>query len=223
MKRLFIFMCQGRQSRLPDLLTPKQLVSCGGVPLLERTINYLRRVTTSDMLVVGPTHLGFLDICSRYDASLFTQDDPGLCVNVGVENSVRFWAGYDRVHVMLGDVIFSKDALDKTIDDDRDISFTCSSDISPGEGEIFAMSLKPDSMEGQYTTQALRAGYCRHTDTRLYQCGHLRRLLWLHCNSSKFAIKKRDREAPHVVFVDDYTRYIDYPEDLANLDSVPVL
>lgn len=95
----------------------KHLVTVGSEALIERTARMLREHKVHRVLVVGHEEYR----AAIEPSKLFTQDRTGPLLD-GIAATHEFWKT-DRVIFLLGDVLFSKDAMQTILDDESQIMF----------------------------------------------------------------------------------------------------
>jgi hypothetical protein len=165
-----LIMCQGSQSRLPDLDRPKQLLEVAGEPLLVRTHRLVRELCPGAAITtIGRAAL------ERASDVLVTLPDPGNCIVDGIEQTRWCW-GRDRTVVLLGDVAFSRAALAGIFADERQFFFAGTADLSPSGGEVFGFSVR--DRVAAWVQHIVGTCPCREINYSKAQGGHLRRLLW---------------------------------------------
>jgi len=206
-----IILAQGRQERLSHLTMPKCLLPVRGTPLLHRTVELVGDrascyVIASTEVVVGPR-------CPRE-----TLRQPGSCVLDGLAQTTHLW-GTERTIILLGDVFYSDDAMDRIFDDLGGLVFFGTKDLSRTHGEVFALSFSRTASFA--VIKALGEVLCRQEPQPDYQGGHLRNLLWQIQGSYQLGAYGKwtpDKRFYHVI--DDHTTDFDTPEDL---DKIPAL
>jgi hypothetical protein len=164
-------MCQGSQSRLPDLGIPKQMVRVNGEPNIRRTHRLIGELAD----VRSITTVGWPRLARAVD-SLVTIPDPGQCILDGIDQTRFLWSS-GRVVVLLGDVVFSRAALAGIFSDERDLFFAGTSDLSTAGGEVFGFAAS-GLRAREEAVGALVSCPCRSVRYGGSQGGHLRRLLW---------------------------------------------
>lgn len=100
-----ITLCAGEQERWGDNGNPKQLVDVGGEPLLARLVRQCRRAGHEPVIVTHDERLTLSDRTYVPGKRRWT---------VETLLSTRFMWG-DRTVVLLGDVVYTRDALDKIL------------------------------------------------------------------------------------------------------------
>ena len=100
-----IILCAGEQTRWGDPNNPKQLVDVGGEPLLARIVRQCRRAGHEPVIVTHDERL-------LLSEKVYTPGKRRWTIETLL--STRFmWD--DRTVVLLGDVIYTRDALDKIL------------------------------------------------------------------------------------------------------------
>lgn len=182
--RVFI-MAQGIQSRMHKLQTRKQLLEVGGMPLLGRIC---KQVFESGVLVrpetIGcsdtPTIIGWPDmaeVATKYGATLRTMRYPGVCILDGMHATSPWWSDYRNIF-LLGDVVYSNDAMDTILSYEGDVQFFGTPDVGRATGELFGFVMNGREIVNQ-TAELLLIAPCRGVNATKGQGGHLRILLWL--------------------------------------------
>jgi hypothetical protein len=117
--------------------------------------------------------------------------------------------------VLLGDVIYSWACLKACMTPTQhDLSFTCSSDISNGHGELWGLMWKQSARPRMM--KALAAALRKHPPFTEYQPGQMRRWLWeIDISMGKPSPRAGERTWMHGI--DDYTRDIDTPQHVSQL------
>lgn len=230
-------MCQGEQKRLAGLGHPKHLLPLDPdaddpETILDRSIRLVRTLARdghdTEIVVVGPTALE--PITTEHRVALLTLPDPGYCILDGIAATLQACpAGPSRSYVLLGDVVWSHDALSRLLFDGRPLVFAGTSDLSTSKGEIYGMAAFAAENGGELE-QLLATAPCRFADARgvrrrmfpRQQTGHLRRLLW-HAMERKQLKPNSPPTAWHpdlYLPIDDWTDDIDTPADF---DRLPAL
>jgi hypothetical protein len=215
-------MAQGEQRRLRELGFPKQLLLVNREPIIHR----MQRLVT-ELGDIGPEAI---DIIGRVDMTratwgarscLITLPDPGFCVLDGIAQTTFRWKS-DRILILLGDVVFSKAALQAILADKRPVFFAGTSDISASQGEIFAFSFVQKQrgwVEDLLATCPCRVnGAGRRIVYPHRRGGHLRRLLFWAQKSRGLRPPPKQQWCDDLYLpIDDWTNDIDKPADLARL------
>lgn len=146
-----LIMCQGEQRRLAHLGHPKQLLIVDGETILARTLRLCHETALAhDPITFGRVpHIYVVGNDQRLNAVAVTHrafvislEAPGFCVLDGIEATKPAWPVMDdrRIHVLLGDVVWSRESLVSLLADPRPLVFAGTSDVSASTGEIFGMS-----------------------------------------------------------------------------------
>lgn len=243
MTATIFLMCQGEQRRLADLGYPKQLVYIDGEPLLHRTLRQLRNhlcTHDADIYIVARHGPLFHNACVIGDAFATELAFPGICIVDGirevfdpkrVESMIRMRDSYsmkiERWYVMLGDVAWTDDALAAFIQDDRDLVFAGTPDVSASQGEVFGLATRDPA----YVRELADTCPCRIAPDgrvrtfRKQMGGHLRRLLW-HAQTrlgpeEQVKIGTARTWAPALYLpIDDATDDVDTPADVSRLPDL---
>jgi hypothetical protein len=231
-------MCQGEQRRLAHLGHPKHLLEVNGEPILRRTLRLLRELDAPHPVVVGRGDLtleALLDAEKRgacedkLDLELgvtrhrvyhrhATLDDPGNCILDGIAAIVNPNADA-RTVVLLGDVVWSRDALTSVMVDDRPLFFAGTTVLSMSQGEIFAVAWT----DHKEMTHLLDTVACRRAKWSQQQGGHLRRLLWWAQNRRRLPPVQSSTKTWHpnlYLEITDWTTDIDDDADLQALPEI---
>lgn len=216
-------LAQGRQRRLQHrIATRKQLLEVNGEPILARTIRLCRDILPAT--VDNPSYtvvIGWPDLGQEYAPA--TMPCPGNCILDGIrEVESRLPTITSRRVYLLGDVVFSRAALTKILNEPRELFFAATPDLGRGSGEVFALSVAPVA---QFEANlALNTVSCRGLDVGdKYQPGHLRNLLW---RLMEMRGLKNDSgpvgeyHSSLVLPIDDWTDDIDTPNDVDHLPEL---
>ena len=211
-------MAQGRQERLPSLKHSKHLLEVNGEPIIVRTLRLLREF--SDGLDV--TVIGHQDVLQRFDVMKnirrgLTLKNPGFCILDGLYETLSSCPpSDDRVIFLLGDVVFSRDALQKILANRDLYSFAGTNDLSKSKGELFAFGYNTQAQKD--VELALSTTPCRKVPVGKNQPGHLRNLL-VQIAGKEFAFSKDGAPPRSIMFlpIDDWTADIDTEKDLEKL------
>jgi hypothetical protein len=176
-------------------------------------------------LVVGRPTLR--EVTDQSSADLVELVDPGYCVLDGIESVLKSAKPAGRVVVLLGDVVWSRDALAKTIADRRSLYFVGTPDVSPSKGELFAVGCGAgpdlDAMLELLKTCPCRVdgrGLRRRMFPRA-QGGHLRRLLWWAQDRRRLRPNNPVTWVPELYIpVDDFTDDIDTEADVEGIGTL---
>lgn len=200
-----LIMCQGKQTRLPDLGYPKQAIRVLGESLIQRTIHFLQG--RGEIHVIGwPDLKEYLP--PGYDVETLLL--PGNCILQGLYAAKTLWGVATSTLIVLGDVFFTPEAIHQILSDKRPFFFAGTSDLSTTQGELFAFRF--DSVDRIEPT--LKKVPCLRSTASEYQCGHLRNLLW------EFQGHKNFPEARYFLPIDDGTTDFDKPEDLKRIPEL---
>jgi hypothetical protein len=223
-------MCQGEQRRLAHLGHPKHLLEIGGETILGRTLRLVSELawnTTRQPLVIGPARLA--EVAALHGAQQLELNKPGYCILDGICATIHRWlegAAGQRVTILLGDVVWSRPALEALLGDRRELVFAGTTNVSTSNGEIFGFSFT-DQLK---VADLLRTAPCRLKSGRRSepirysqpQGGHLRRLLW-HAMQRKQLLPVVSQHTWHPSLylpTDDWTDDIDTPADVARLPEL---
>lgn len=131
-----IILAQGAQTRWRNPACPyKHLLPVGGEPMLTRTVRLLEEAGTENITVVGFPHY---KPCIR-SAQLKTLAVPGWTLS-GVLQS---YEAHPRTIYLLGDVLFSRKAVEDILNCDKDWCFfgrSQPSDYGKGCAELFGFT-----------------------------------------------------------------------------------
>lgn len=212
----YIIMAQGAQRRMPSLKHPKCLLQAGDETLLQRTIRLLEKelLGAAEPPIVVAGH----DVSSRaaqYVPWFHSLLDPGWCILDGLEQTGLWWNGTGRTTILLGDVLYSKAAMEVIMADTRPLFFAGTLDLSPSGGELYAMSFTHEWIGP--VLMAIKNAPCRKVQRTnpVPQPGHLRNLLWM-IGKPVGPVIDWDMYLP----IDDFTQDFDTEEDLRDLPSV---
>jgi NDP-sugar pyrophosphorylase family protein len=195
---------------------PKTLLRVGGKELLTRTLDLVQENTT----VIGERYLASY---LRDRDRLITLADPGYCIISGLAATQAIWCSEGRVVVLLGDVLYSPECMRSILSDQRPLAFFGTADLSQGTGELFSMIFTKETV-GEIADMVVRAR-CNDPESNIYQCGHLRTLLW-------GTMVNRGQYANHNFYdgdgiisnlytiISDYTMDFDLPEHLERIPEI---
>jgi len=123
--RSVFILCGGKQTRFADVLDyPKQFIQVGGQIIIERTIAGLRKIDREwmeecnwnahrEICVVAPDTPPWDSIIYIFPVMhLSTKSFVGNSVADGIRSTIPSWPAKGTVHILLGDVVFSKAALE---------------------------------------------------------------------------------------------------------------
>lgn len=207
-----IILAQGEQRRLQDLGYPKHALQVGDESILGRTTRLLDE-RGWPMTVIGPPTLR--SCVALHGARLITLARPGFCVLDALANIPHLFD--QRTVVLLGDVVWSRDALDRTLSCRRDLFFAG----QPGPifvgvpsaanvRELFAVGFS--EYEHDLVKQLVFDAPCRKGSYDVNGPGHLRNLLSAAC---------RFLAGDLLLAIDDWTDDIDTAADLTT--KLPLL
>lgn len=164
-----------------------------------------------------------LDVAMRYHPMVKTLPDPGNSSLKGIAEYLRHAqiviGQYDRVVVLLGDVVYSWACLRAILDGTHwHMGFVGTSDLSRDGGELWGLSWEKTAEEPML--HSLSDALARHPKFTEYQPGQMRRWLWafdefMHREFGQ-AMEPRNWYVP----IDDYTRDIDLPEHVKQLGAL---
>ena len=196
-----IILCAGEQTRWGDNGNPKQLVDVGGEPLLARIVRQVRRAGHEPVIVTHDERLTLSDRTYAPDKRRWT---------VETLLSTRFlWD--DRTVVLLGDVIYTRDALDKILASRELFQVFGRKELRyrlvGRYYEIFALSF--DQSQADRVEDTLRRAVYLKEDGQI-SWGKLRVLYEMWCGLPLGQFAHED-----IVFypIEDQTEDIDAPED----------
>lgn len=233
-----IILCQGDQKRLPELHRPKQLLplpACGDTLLLGRTLEQLYKLLQRDVtaITIVARHDPFADFWMReaFRPDVVELDDPGNSSLKGIARYLAEYRGsisYPRTVVLLGDVVYSwaclQTILAPWVNSYPTYRFVGTKDLSTSGGELWGLSWHRDIDE--FMRQRLGSAVASHPPFAEYQPGQMRRWLWQMPFVVNGALDTQIRahiDAGTYVPVDDYTRDIDLPEHVRQLDELSKL
>lgn len=217
-----IILCQGNQSRLPDLKIPKQKLPLdrGGVtmPLINRTIGLC------DVAIPMPMWVTIVGRRSDFSfaetgVEVVELTDPGNSSLKGLHRYLEHRrtcgprADAGGTVVLLGDVVYSRDCV-KLLGTvaTTDFAFYTSPDLSPSGGEVWAV-VWPRDREKTIDT-VLDLALAKHPPFEAYQPGQMRRLLYAARGSS---------QVPNPVVITSlethFIRDFDKPDDLQHFEA----
>ena len=202
-----IIMAQGCQRRLKHVLDhPKQLLKVGDETILSRTIRLVwePHYGNPDVAVIGWPEL--LDTVFGV-AELHTFNEPGNCILEGIAGC-RLLFDKERTVILLGDVVYSRAAIEAIYADERPVFAAGSSDLTSSTGELYAFSFTREWEAN--VVRLLHTRSCFGTLHKKYQPGHLRELYR--------ALKSYYGES--YLTIDDYTTDIDTEEDLETFGAL---
>jgi hypothetical protein len=213
-QRRAIVLCQGEQYRLAELGYPKHLLPIGRETILGRTLRFLNNAGWPSV-VVGTSKLA--REAERHGSMLFTLGNPGFCVLDGIAQLGEFFADAD-VRIFLGDVVWSPSAFQSfLLGKGVPYFFAGNTSIGHETGELYGLGFEP---RGRFWIEhLLRIAPCRMVAHDRGQPGHLRNLLF--SASAAYELPPRKLYADDIYIpIDDWTRDIDKPEDLASIPSL---
>lgn len=251
MTRAIWIMAQGEQRRLAHLGHPKQMLEVNGEPILRRTLRLLREFGEPQPLIIANAWAipesardaeargVFYDVLENADEGFVSKPrsnvcwatDPGTCILDGLHLAAQNLIGpADSVLVLLGDVVWSRAALERVVADDRPLFFAGTSELSGSIGEVYAMGWQGGEMRLGHERMRglLQQAPCRRRQDggvlRLPQAvgGHLRRLIWweYECRTGRVAgslpIGAAWDPATYLPTV-DFTMDIDNDKDVAEI------
>lgn len=239
-----VILCQGQQQRLPGLTVPKPLMRlqiCRET-ILGRTLRLVRDLTPRDsriLVVAGDTIrkdlLPFPSSSATSDRGTLYHNAGGLGVvtltkpgsstiaglaqllPIGMPGSER------RTIVLLGDVVYSRESLAKIVHSAEPIVFAATRDVTPTQGEVFAMTWSPGSaMTAQHLIGRAYLEAPRHAQP---DSDDLRLALWKHVDFTAHPkeLGRRLIENDSFLTITDWTQGFDTPEDLEHLAEIDQL
>lgn len=221
-----IILAQGTQSRLGMRHGYKQLLplpSCGGVPILARTLAQLGKIVPASNVTV----VTWRDIAARLpaDCRCVELEDPGNSALRGIDRYLRsgqrMIAAADYTMVLLGDVVYSWRCLGTLAHLGTTSGFVGTADLAADRGELWGIAWCRQA-EIQMRS-SLSDGLLRHPPFEEYQPGQLRRWIAGFERGDLRDHVERLRRRGRYVDVDDYTRDIDLPAHIALLPQLSEL
>lgn len=227
-----IILAQGNQTRLRGLSGYKQmqpLPSCGGAPILARTLQQLCRIVNerSTITMVAWPGLGQFELRGQSGESApeyrhVTLPSPGNSSLKGISRYLELRGErhtFSSTLVLLGDVVYSWACLDAIARSAGTWGFVGTSDLNGSRGELWGVAWDRD-----YETQMmslLADAMLRHPPfDDDYQPGQMRR--WISGFRRGDLADHRDQLAASVHYrsIDDYTRDIDLPSHVSMLPAL---
>jgi len=223
-----IILAQGKQERLSGLACPKQVLEVAGEAIVARTARILIELGVRPVLLVGwSTIWGHM---KQHGVACHELADPGLCILDGIAESegLWYWSG-DELLFVLGDVVFSRSALEDIVYSpvNSGFLFAATPDLGRGSGEVF--TLKTGCNTAPDLVDLLKEVPCRSEHGSIqsepyakYQCGHLRNLLW-HIMERRGLMPDSHPAEYHsslVLPIADWTDDVDTYNDVAGLDDL---
>jgi hypothetical protein len=208
---IVLILCAGEQTRWGDVYNPKQLVDVGGEPLLFRTIRQVRRWGQEPVIV---THDERLRVSQR------SFEPTGRRWTV----ETLFWTHplwEDRTVVLLGDVIFTNDALDRIMACRAPLQIFGRKELRHRlvgrYYEIFGLSF--DRGEHQRIKDVLQRAIDWVVGTGAPNGGKLRSFYELYCG---LPLDQYQHENEVFYPIEDWTEDIDAPEDYQQFKAMIV-
>jgi hypothetical protein len=195
------------------LATRKQLLKVAGQSLLGRIIGQVRR------LELEPTVIGWPDlgdvVMRQYGCELVTLRYAGNCILDGLAGCEPRWCD-GRNTFLLGDVVYSKAAIDTILGCTDEVQFFGTSDVGVNTGELFGYTCAGESVN--LTAQLLMIAPCRRVVSEKGQGGHLRNLIWLWMRFHGM-YPSLPREYNEALFtpIEDWTNDLDTDEQVETL------
>lgn len=140
-------MAHGVQKRMPGIKTPKQFCPVCGTPIIKRTLRQIGK--RANVTIVCPHIEPWL---SLERVRLLPLDKPGDCLLDGLRELVISPGS----HILLGDVIFSDDALDGILSADSMQFFArsgASKITNKKYGEVFALACTDPTQLGVWLSE----------------------------------------------------------------------
>lgn len=142
-----VILAQGQQSRMPDLRGSKHHIPIAGTEtIIERTLRLLAQMTPAVIVVVAPATDVWRAICLKHSVALRTHAWPGDSVLDGIQQCSEFLR-IERHVYLLGDVVFSRDALRNAVAMGGPTHFfgRQGENVTTGKrhGELFALQVDP--------------------------------------------------------------------------------
>lgn len=223
-----LIMAQGEQRRLPkmEIGCAKQMLPVAGEPIIARTARLVREMAPwASVRIIGRWN-DFSGVGPVVELA-----DPGFCVLDGMAGALDF-VETGRVITLLGDVVWSRDALRALLHDESPIAFAGTRELTLSTGEIFGCVFS----DRETLKLALDSTPCRYrisspnpraplpmTYATGQQGGHLRNLLFF-VQWGRTRRVKNERlpwwDERYYVPIDDWTTDIDTPKDV---DTLPML
>jgi len=190
-----IIMAQGQATRFPG----KHFAQVNGEPIIQRTVRMLRELSRGCVVTVVAAAT---DEFKSLGCLLYTQQDPGDGLMTGLYNTRHLWGAEDTV-ILLGDVVFSRSALEQILTSDRRLALFGRTGRNHFTGcahsEIFALLIRglAARVQDAIATRELRI----FSDGRLW------------------GLKHHLSERAEWVEIDDWTDDVDTPEDLKGVQG----
>jgi hypothetical protein len=217
----YIVLAQGKGERLKEILgnKPKQGIKITAAhTILERTLWQIQRRYAAEQrkpaVVIAPVALD-PQIQTMGRGYRHELHDPGLCVLDGLAQTRGYWSMSGSTVLLLGDVIWASEDLERARAGYGPVCFSHTADLSPSLGEIFAVTWRHDV--NALIWRCLDEVPCRHGRhgqdyDGVPQPGHLRNLKWMldrylgkFCGST---------------IATGFTKDIDTPQDYRNLPEL---
>jgi len=180
-KQIFI-MAQGKGSRwtyddrtgyLPPA-THKQLVMIGDEPIIVRTLRQLHErlgFGKENIIVVADGDYFFQHIQNH--AGLMTYREPVGTILNGIWMSKDFWLASNRIIFLLGDVVFSNEAIDKILSNNSEVATFYGRkgmNVVTGKSakEIFALEIPTDLYVKDFIISELYSYWNKGLGTKLW-------------------------------------------------------
>lgn len=145
-----LIMAQGQQRRLQHHIDcPKHFVELRGLPLIERTMTQLISHGIKDISIIAPRSSLWLQLSKTFSVKIKPLRAPGLGLLDGIYQTSPMWAKRGRTVILLGDVVFSNNALKSILSDKGLIRFF--GRLGPNRvtgcpyGELFGFSFFPSA------------------------------------------------------------------------------
>lgn len=225
MSTRFILACAGRQSRWQNYMgTPKHLLRIDDERLLDRAVRLIRarhEAPEIAVMALDDAHADAytVDGTERFCPVADMKDIAALERHYALPHFMACrarWNDAGRTVIVLGDVYFTTEAMDRICNDDRGVRFYGRSRASETTGtpwgELFAISFDPDdhsAIDAAY--EALRST-CGERTIRGWQLYRHLNGLPPYVTDCRNPIADNDR----FVEIDDFTDDFDFPSDYDN-------
>jgi len=228
-----IILAHGAERRMGGQQGPRQLLplpTCGGAPILSRTLRQLSvlwpQVTATVVAPMAITDMLFSRCQWPIYTVCFELPAPGNSALKGFARylELRETQGrrYQRTIVLLGDVVYSWDCLQQIWEMSADYGFVGTRNLSLSKGDLWGAGWSRPYEDWMMTK--LRDALLRHppfdddpepSQLRRWISGMQRGDLADHIAKLRWA--------SHYAYVDDYTHDIDIPHDLVLLPDLSTL
>lgn len=197
-----IILCAGEATRWNNYLgIPKQLITIGGEPLLERTIRLLHSKGLYDINIVSLNEQLKIDTCSIFKPLKYQWIVETLLSTQSLWN--------ENTIILLGDVFFTQKAINTIVSSRSNIHiygrYEANRYTSANWGEIFALSFKRSDWHQ----------LIKNTKNIIYQAklGGNGKLWTLYRSLAGFPLEKHQVENKIFISIDDFTDDFDFPSE----------